>query len=319
MKKSSSIIIIGVLIALVGLSIYIFKSKSKSGTADSDERNFKFKDTALITKIFIADKDGDQSILERTKTGWVVNGKFAVRTDGILNLLEAIKNVEVKMPVNKGAKENVLKVMASSALKVEIYVGDNLVKQYYVGHETPDSEGSYMLLTDENSGKNYESPFVCFIPGFVGYLIPRYIAKENEWRDRVVVNYIPPQIKQIKVEHSETPDSSFTIDLVSTTNFKLKNNLGVDIPFAEFKMKQYLAYFQNLSYEVLLTGKSKKLSDSLFKNKPFDIITVSRQDFKIEEYKFYHKMRVLMQNTVLFTNMILTECICVLQMIKNGP
>jgi hypothetical protein len=289
MKKKSSLFIISVLLVLVGFAIYVFKNKNKSTTDDAEGRNFKYKDTAAITKIFIADKEGDQSTVERTKNGWIVNGKYTVRTDAILNLLEAIKNVEVKMPVNKNIKENVLKVMASSALKVEVYVGNELVKQYYVGHETPDSEGSYMLLTDVGSGKNYQSPFVGYIPGFVGYLIPRYIAKENEWRDRVVINYIPPQIKQIKVQHSETPDSSFTIDLASTTSFKLKNNLNVDIPFDEFKMKQYLAYFQNLSYEVLLTGKNKKLSDSLFKHKPFDVITISRQDFKIEEYKFYHK------------------------------
>ncbi len=277
------------LLVLVGLSVYIYKNKNKSGSADGDGRDFKYKDTAAITKIFIADKEGDQSILERTKNGWMVNGKFICRTDAILNLLEAIKNIEVKMPVNKSAKESVLKVMASSALKVEIYVGDELVRQYYVGHETPDSEGSYMLLTDVNSGKNYESPYVGFIPGFVGYLIPRFIAKENEWRDRVVINYIPPQIKQIHIEHAESPDSSFTIDLLSTTSFKLKDKSNNELPFDAFKMKQYLAYFQNLSYEVLLTGKNKKLGDSLFKNKPFDIITVSRTDFKVEEFKFYHK------------------------------
>src|SRR6185369_14495793 len=125
--------------------------------------------------------------------------------------------------------------------------------------------------------------------GFVGYLIPRFIAKENEWRERVVMNYIPPQIKQIKVQHLENPDSSFTIDLLNTKTFKLKNYFGTEIAFDEFKMKQYLAYFQNLSYEVLLTGKNKKLGDSLFKTKPFEIITINRTDFKTDEYRFYHK------------------------------
>jgi len=287
--KKSSVIIIGILLILTALSIYIYKSKGKSTTVDIDARNFKFKDTALITKIFIADKEGDQSTIERTKNGWVVNNKFPCRSDAILNLLEAIRNVEVKMPVPKSAKENVLKIMASSALKVEIYVGTDLVKQYYVGHETPDSEGSYMLLTDVNSGKNYDQPFVCFIPGFIGYLIPRFIAKESEWRDRLVINYIPPQLKQIKVEHLETPGSSFTIELLNTKTFKLKNNFNSEIPFDEFKMKQYLAYFQNVSYEVLLSKKSKKLTDSLARLKPFDIITVTGTDFKTDVYKFYHK------------------------------
>jgi len=287
--KKSSVIIIAILLTLGGLSIYIYKYKNTSSTVDGEARNFKFKDTAAITKIFIADKEGDQSTIERTKGGWYVNNKYRCRPDAILNLLEAIRNIEVKMPVHKNARENVLKVMATSSLKVEIYSGEELVKQYYVGHETPDSEGSYMLLTDIETGKNYEEPFVCFIPGFVGYLIPRFIAKENEWRDRVAVNYIPPQIKQIKVQNTELPDSSFSIELLNTKTFRLKDGVGSELPFDELKMKQYLAYYQNLSYEVLLTGTNKHLGDSLFKTKPAYVISIARTDFRVDEFKFYHK------------------------------
>jgi hypothetical protein len=287
--KKSTIIILSVLTVLSGIALYIFKFENKSSTIDTEARNFKYKDTAAITKIFIADKEGDQSTLVRTKKGWIVNDKYSCRPDAILNLLEVIRNVEVKMPVHKNARENVLKVMASSALKVEIYAGKKLVKQYYVGHETPDSEGSYLLQTNVKTGKNYEEPFVCFIPGFIGYLLPRFIAKENEWRDRVVMNYIPPQMKQIKVQHVENPDSSFTIDLLTNNSFSLKNHNGVEMPFDQFKMKQYIAYLQNLSYEVLLTGTHKNLSDSLFKTKPFIIISINGRDFKTDDFKFYHK------------------------------
>jgi hypothetical protein len=289
MKKFSSVILIAVLLILASMAVFIYKSKHKSTTIDEDSRNFKFKDTAAITKIFIADKDGNKSTIKRTQKGWIVNDKYSCRRDAILNLLEVIKFVEVKMPVEKAAKESVLKFMASTALKVEIYSGDEMVKQYYVGHETPDSEGSYLLLTDIETGENYKDPFVCFIPGFKGYLLPRYIAKENEWRDRLVINYIPPQIKQIKVSHINSPDSSFSIDLINTTSFKLKSISGADLPFDEKKIKQYLAYFQNISYEALITGKNKKLTDSLEKNKPFCVIYITTTDFKTDEYKFYYK------------------------------
>jgi len=289
MKKRSSLVIIGILLLLAGFSVYVYKNKNKSTTVDADARNFKFKDTAAITKIFIADKEGDQSTLERTKNGWVVNNKYPCRSDAILNLMEVIKNVEVKMPVSKNAKVSVLKYMATTALKVEIYAGDELVKQYYVGHETPDSEGTYMLLSDPETGENYKDPFVTFIPGFQGFLLPRFIAKENEWRNTVVLNYTPPQIRQIAVKHLTQPDSSFTIELLNTTSFKLKDSKNNELPFDENKMKQYLAYFQNISYEALFTGKNKKLEDSLAAQKPFTIISVTSTDFKTSDYKFYYK------------------------------
>ncbi|MGZ4091181.1 MAG: hypothetical protein ACXVNO_10710, partial [Bacteroidia bacterium] len=53
--------------------------------------------------------------------------------------------------------------------------------------------------------------------------------------------------------------------------------------------KQYLAYFQNISFEAIFTGKNKKLEDSLVKQKPFAVISVSTNDFKTADYKFYYK------------------------------
>jgi hypothetical protein len=289
MKKSSSLVILFLLI-LVGISIYIYRSKSTLSTVDEDSRNFKFKDTAAITRIFLADKDGKRSDIQRTKTGWVVNGKYNCRSDAILNLLEAIKLTEVKMPVPKKKRETVIKYMAGQAIKVEIYAGKELVKQFYVGYETEDSEGSYMLLTDVETGKNYKDPYVCFIPGFKGFLLPRFITNENEWRDRIVMNYIPPRMKQVRVQHFGTaPDSSFTIDLAGSNKFKLKNGKKTGLPFDDAKMRQYLVYLQNISYEVLLTGKNKKLQDSLLRVKPFSTITITTTDNKIEKYNFYRK------------------------------
>jgi hypothetical protein len=288
--KKSSVLILFVLVCLTGISIYIYKTKGSLSTVDEDSRNFRFKDTASITRIFIADKDGNQSDIKRDKTGWKVNNKYPCRSEAVLNLLEVIKLVEVKMPVPKTARETVIKYMAAQAIKVEVYAGDKLVRQYYVGHETEDSEGSYMLLTDVESGENYKDPFVCFIPGFKGFLLPRFIANENEWRDRIVLNYIPPQLKQVKLLHyGAMADSSFTIELLNSNSFKVKDAKNQDINFDEAKLRQYLVYLQNISYEVLLSGKNKKLQDSLLGVKPFATLEITNLDLKVDKYSFYRK------------------------------
>jgi hypothetical protein len=287
--KRSSIWLIGILLVLAATAIYVYKKKGKRSTVQNESRDFRYKDTASVTRIFIADKDGNQCLLERTSKGWVVNKKYSCRADAILNLMEAIRNVEVKMPVSKNSRENVLRDMAAKANKVEIYAGEEKVKQYYVGVESPDNEGSYMLLSDPETDENYSEPYICFIPGFVGYLLPRYIALENDWRDRIIMNYTPPQMKKIDMQNVQYPDSSFSIEVLSTTNFKLKDKNGKEIPFAEFKIKQYLAYFQNVSYEVLLSGREKRLLDSLAGTSPFAVLTVHTVNFTSDAFKFYHK------------------------------
>lgn len=292
MQKRSSLFIIGALLLLIGISIFIYLTKGKTSTMDEDSRSFKIKDTASITKIFIADKNGNKSLLQRTAKGWVVNNKFACRTDAILNLMEVIKHVDVKMTVPKQAIDATLKTMSANAIKVEIYAGEDLIKQYYVGHEPQGAEGSYLLLTNTETGENYKDPYLCCIPGFVGFLKPRYIANENEWRDRVVINYTPPQLRQIKVDYYNLPDSSFAINLLNTTTFKLVDTKNKELAFNETKLRQYIAYYQNLSYEFLFTGQDKRLEDSLALQKPFCKITIVGNGFSNSEYKFYYKTSV---------------------------
>lgn len=288
--KKKYLLILFFLLFLIAVSFFLYSKKSKLSTFEDDSRDFKFKDTASITKIFIANKEGSQCLLKRTNVGWMVNEKYNCRSEAILNLLEAIKNIEVKMSVPKDSKENVIKFMTSNAIKVEIYCGDELVKQYYIGHEAPDSEGSYMLLTNKDNNKNYKDPFICFIPGFIGFLQPRFISNETEWRDRVVINFIPPQLKQIKIKMADMPeDSSFIIDIVNSNLFKLSNIQNKEILFDEKKMRQYLIYLQNISYEVLITGKNKKLQDSLSLQKPFCELSIVTKDLKKSQYQFYRK------------------------------
>jgi hypothetical protein len=288
MKKSSLIIIITLLALVIG-SVLIYKQKGKSGTLSEEGRDFKFQDTASITKIFMADKNGKQCTVERTEKGWMVNNKFMVRPDAILTLLETIKNVEVKRPVARQAKEGTLKVLAYRAIKVEIYVKNKLVKQYYVGHETPDGEGTHMLLTDARSGKNYEDPYVVFIPGFTGFLNTRYIVEEKHWRDLSVINFTPDRMKSIAYKNYEKPDSSFQITVLNTKTFKLNNAAGSELTFDELQMKQYLSYFQNLNAEAIFTTTDKAVADSLSKGNPFASFTVTDKENKTHDFHFYYK------------------------------
>jgi len=262
-NRRSSLLLIAVLALLAGISFYLATNKDKTSTVDKESRDFKVEDTAAVTKIFLANKNGDQSTVEKTEKGWVVNNKYVCRPEAIKNLLYTMKVMEVKSPVAKAAKPNILKAMSAQSIKVEVYRGNELIKQYYIGSENQYNDGTYMLLTDIETGRNYEEPYLLHIPGFNGFLSTRFIVKENEWRDRTVAAFTPPQLREIKVENGEYPDSSFTIQLKSTNDFVLTGRNVVALPFDELKMKQYIAYFQNLQYEGLLESDNKRLTDSL--------------------------------------------------------
>ncbi len=287
--KKSSIITIVVLAILSALAIYFYKSKGGHSTIDKEASNFAIKDTASIDKIFLADKDGKSVLLEKTKTGWLLNKTHAVRPDALEMLLYTMRMLEVKSPVSKTSLKNVLKILASKSTKVEVYSKGDKIKQYYVGHPTQDHLGTYMLLTDVNNDENYQEPFITHIPGFNGFLSTRYYTEELDWRDRVVMSFKPPQIKQIKLELHELPDSSFVIDLFSMQRFGLKTGKGQQLIFDEAKLKQYISYFYNINTEVVL-DKKNPLRDSLAKSAiPFATLTIYDRNEGKSVCEFFHK------------------------------
>jgi hypothetical protein len=289
MKNRSSLIVITLLTILCAVSFYLYKKKSTSTTLDKDAQNFAVEDTASITKIFLADKNNHSLTLQRTKDGWKTTNGYPARADAIKLLLNTIKSIDVKSPVSKNAKKGVLNYMISHAIKVQIYSGNELIKQYYVGSENAENDGTHMLLTDIENDENYEDPYLMHIPGFNGYLSSRYFLSEDEWRERLSINYTPPQLKSIKVEFSEKPDSSFVINLKSTTSFELQKLDGSPIPFEEVKMKQYLAYFQNINYEKLLTNVNKRLCDSVRNAIPFIKMSITDNQNKTRVFNYVRK------------------------------
>lgn len=295
MKKSSVITII-ILVALAVAAIFVYKNKGRSSTIDKEASDFGLKDTASVDKIFMADKNGQKVLLERKPGGWTVNGKYEARPDAIDMLLYTIRMVEVKSPVSKASREMVIKIMAGKSVKLEVYSKGKKVKQYYIGHPTQDHTGTYMLMTDPETDENYKDPFITHIPGFNGYLSTRYFVEEADWRDRLMINYRPPQIRQIKLDLHEIPDSSFVIDLFSMQRFGLKNGKGQQLPFSEERLKQYIAYFQNVNCEFVLE-KTEPLVDSLSKSAvPFATLTVTDRDNGQNVTYFYHKQPIASKN-----------------------
>jgi hypothetical protein len=294
--KKSSLLIITILLALSAIAVYFYKHKSGATTLDKEASNFPVKDTASIDKIFMADKEGKSVLLERTKEGWMLDKKYHVRPDAITLLLYTIKMVEVQSPISMASKKNVIKIMSSKSTKIEIYSKGEKIKQYYIGHTTQDHLGTYMLLTNLETRENYTDPFVTHIPGFDGFLTTRYNTDELDWRDRLVMSFRPPQLKQIKLELHEMPDSSFVLDLFSMQRFGLKTRKGSQIPFDEAKLKQYIAYFQNVNCEVVLQ-KNDHLVDSLGKSAiPFATLTINNRNDQQFVCDFFHKQPIQSKN-----------------------
>ncbi|CAN5897069.1 hypothetical protein BH11BAC7_BH11BAC7_28240 [soil metagenome] len=280
-------------LALGGLTFWLI-SKNGSGTIKPELKNFALSDTASVTKIFLVDKSNKQVTLTRENDGrWKVNGKYYARPDAIKTLLSTMHDLSIREPVGLKARENVIKQLATGAIKCEIYAGDKLIRQYYVGSETADMMGTFMLLSDVSDPDdivNSASPFIIEIKGFNGYLTPRYFTNAGEWRDRTAFHYFVPEIHTITVQHKGDPANSFTITQSPGKNiFSLQSLTGTPIPFDTLAVKQYVSYFGNIGFENFANDLPKAFIDSIVSTPPAHIITVTDGANKKTEIKMYLK------------------------------
>jgi len=280
MKKNRFSLLIFLILAVAAAVLIITNKKS---TIKEDLKDFAVQDTASITKIYMTTKEPSSVTLTKEGPGqWTVNGKFAARSDAMNDLMETIHDVSVRAPVGKAAMDNVLKALATSSTKIEIYSKDKLLKTYYVGSYTQDMSGTFMMI------ENSKTPFVTYIPGFNGYLTTRYFTEENLWRDRTIYNYYPDEIASISVEYPKLKHHSFTINAKTFTVTSGDEN---EKPITDTtKAGLYIGQFKHINFEGFADGVPKPVKDSILSSSPICSITVTDNKGSKDMITAYLKM-----------------------------
>lgn len=287
--KNNKILLI-ILVVLASVAIYIFTTET-SGTLGSNKEeksNFAIKDTASIDKIFIADAKGQSVTLTKSDKIWVVNNKYEARPDNIRLLMKTFARIDVRSPVPKTAFNNVVKMIATSGTKVEIYQGeDKPSKTYYIGGATLDHQGTYMLL--ETEGVKSSVPFIMYIPGNYAYLTTRFFTEAEQWRDAVVFRYLPEDIKSIELNYFETPEESFIINNKDSVYTMSAIGSNEAIPNMNSEMlKQYVGLYQKIYYEMIDVESSKEKIDSIIASPPYLSIKVKGINDRSDKIIAYH-------------------------------
>ena len=228
-------------------------SSDKKSTI-TDDNNFAVSETASVNKIFIADRSGTTITLNRVENNWIVNNKYEVRKDAITTILNTIQQVRIQRPIPKNAFENVVKNLATTGVKVEIYSDTKIpIKTYTIGNSTANHLGTYMLLADA------KTPFIVHIPSFNGFLSPRYGIQgqklsEKDWRATTVFKLNSTDIKTISVNNIQKPEQSF---MLNTQPIALFNHEGVKVSLDQEKVLQLLNSFKLLNCESYKDEKEK--------------------------------------------------------------
>ncbi len=278
----TSILLILVLLLGAATFLYFQRGDDKTTLAGADRR-FAVKNTDDVYKIFIADRQGNKTTLERKDGYWLYNGRWRTRPTAIGNLLQTIGGVEMKFKPPHAAVKNMVSSLAAEGIKVEIYDRKNkLLKSYYVGGATPDETGTYMIL------EGADQPYVTYLPGRQSNLRYRYSMKEDDWRDRSVFAYDPERIQAVSIEYPQQQNMSFRLE-------RTGNKWNVK-PFYDFTPASARAYrersvdtyvigFESLVAEAFENQLPER--DSISTLVPFAVVKVTDDQKQVSEVRFH--------------------------------
>lgn len=292
-KRSVWSVTLAVLAGLLVLAVIFVPiiDKNFKSTLKPELKEFAIEDPDEVTEIFLASKANEKSYVKLTKEAngkWMVNGEYPAEEEKVKMLLyEYLARFKAKNPIPKAAVDNVIKSMASNAIKVEVYKGTRKDKVFYVGGNAADEMGTHMLL------ENSSMPFVVHIPGFMGYPSAIFNLNPKKWKSVNLFLTSIVELKTVSVFYPADAGGSFTITkeerelkIVPFEKDKLRDPHQLDIPL----LKQYTATFENLTYESVYEGLAAKLADSVVKStQPYAVIELLRTDGKKHSLKIYKK------------------------------
>lgn len=236
-----------------------------------------------IHKIFLADRRGNKTTLERNGDHWIYNGQWRARPNAMENLLDAIGRVEMKYKPPRAAVPNMIKSLAGEGIKVELYDRKGtLIKTYYVGGATPDETGTYMIL------ENAEEPYVTHIPGWQGNLRFRYNLRGDDWRDKSVFAEKIDDIQSVKVEYPKQQSHSFQLKKEGR-DYRIEPygqlRPAPEGAYRKGSAETFLYGFESLVAEAFENDNPRR--DSILQLLPFCVITLQTTDGSEKMVRFY--------------------------------
>lgn len=302
--KKRNIIILSIVIIVAIAAFIVMRAGSKTATFQQD---YHIEDTASITKIFISDKDNHNVLLEKTgcnntDSAWVVDGQYTASQPVVDLLLETLNTMRIRQQVNKNATANVIKRLAANSVKVEVYQQvyfinwfkgkfklfphEKLTNTYFVGYETQDQQGTHMYREGD------KVPYIIHIPGFRGFLGPRFPTSKWAWRSHRITATDIKHLQRVELEIPANPAESFAI-IRNGNNFEMEllASHSVVNGFDTARVAQLLSSFSNLNFDEFAQAVPNTNFDTSFSQAPRTILRITNTDGRTRELKTYIKYK----------------------------
>jgi len=270
-------------VLLIFASLYYFSNTK--GTLNLKKANFSIDNPEDVTKIKLITSE-IEILLNKKSDHWELNNNYRARTKTVFEFLRVLSSIDVHSPVSKTEKEQVASILKAEGIIVEVYKNKRVVKSFYVSKPSMNKEKTYMMMNRS------DQPYVARIPLFKGNLADLFTTNENLWRDRILFDYQPQNMKEISISYTENPEKSFLATNYGDGSFSLKESSSDSYveSFDIEKLSRYFTYFQNIGFESIATNLTEIETATVLNSMPFVTIKVEDSDGRINKLRIYKKL-----------------------------
>ena len=208
MKKTGIYLV--VFFALLGASLWLIKGEKQP--SEEAYKNFQTPEILDLTKVELKDRNGNHTVLVRRENTWLVDDVFPASEVTLNDFFYALEHMVAAYPAPNNAVDNIVKEMVGNSTKVFLYKenSEKPFKVFVVGGPNHNQDGTYMLM--EVEGKAADKPYLVQLPGFKGYIGPRFTAQRKYWIGARFTNFLPEEIKSLSYSYlQEDSEQSFTL------------------------------------------------------------------------------------------------------------
>ena len=286
MKKNRIAIIITSI--LIVIAVVLLWNNRYLTTLRGEAYDFTVRDTASVTRLFFADKSGNQVLLRRTNEGWKVNDKYNAQPVMVDNMLYTLDKLRIKMPVSLASHDNVITRMAGTNTKVEVYQivprinlfnkiklfpHEKMTKVFFIGDVTQDNTGTYVLK--EGADKAY----IVHLHGFRGFISSRFSTNQEDWRDHKIFSHNINDIASLKLEFNNDPQNSFVINEKGPYSYEMKRlSDGSNVDIDTIRVLNLLTSFGDVRFESFLSDISESRRDSIINSPYLERLSITTKD-----------------------------------------
>jgi len=241
------------LVILTVTTLVVFWWVQPENRLDIDQDIFRVEDLSRISKVELV---SDTSTVRLAFNGsrWHVNEKYDADANMIRVLFATLQQAAPKRTVAGLRQDSIYNHLSSSGIKVSLYAGEELQKQFFAGGNAAKTQG---FFADPSTREVY----VMAIPGYRVYASGILELDQNGWRDKFVFAFNWRNFKSLEVEFARNPSENFRVAMD-------RDFFGIEgLPEADTaKLNTFLDDVSLLTVDEYVS--EPRLTDSLLNSRP---------------------------------------------------